>query len=101
MLVHSHGEAVKLLPTLPKAWSEGSVRGLGVRGGFAIDFNWKNSAWKEMSVHTSVDGEFKLDCQQDVKVTDGNVIEVPTVRDGNIVRWQCVKGHVYRVCKRK
>ncbi|MDE5756022.1 MAG: glycoside hydrolase family 95 protein, partial [Clostridia bacterium] len=100
MLVHSHGDAVKLLPTLPKAWAEGSVRGLGVRGGFTIDFLWKNCDWKEVSVHTSVDGEFKLNCEQDVKVTDGNVIEVPTERDGNVVRWQCVKGHVYRVLKR-
>lgn len=101
MLAHSHTGAVKLLPTLPKAWSEGSVRGLGVRGGFAIDFGWKNGAWKEMSAHALVGGEFRLYCEQDVKVTDGNVVEVPTLREGNIVRWQCVKGHVYRVCKRK
>ena len=101
MLVHSHEGAVKLLPTLPSAWTEGSVRGFGVRGGFTIDFLWKNCDWKEMSVHAPIDGEFKLNCEQDVKVTDGNVVEVPTERDGNIVSWQCVKGHVYRVCKMK
>lgn len=101
MLVHSHGKAVRLLPTLPKSWSEGSVRGLCVRGGFAVDFNWKNGNWKEVSVHSSVDGEFKLQVDNDVKVTDGNVKEVEITRDGNIISWQCVKGHVYRVCKKK
>lgn len=100
MLAHSHGKAVKLLPTLPHEWSEGSVRGLCVRGGFTVDFNWKKCNWKEISVHTLVDGEFKLEVVQDVKVTDGNVIEVETVREGNAVSWYCEKGHVYRVCKR-
>ncbi|MDE7070442.1 MAG: glycoside hydrolase family 95 protein [Clostridia bacterium] len=101
MLVHSHGNAVKLLPTLPNEWSEGSVRGLCVRGGFAIDFSWKKCNWKEISVHTLTEGEFRLEVVQDVKVTDGNVIEVEVVRDGNIVSWHCEKGHVYRVCKKK
>lgn len=99
MLVHSHGEAVKLLPTLPGAWQEGSVTGLGVRGGFTIDLNWKDCGWKEVSVHTSVDGEFKLYCEENVQVMDGNVIEIPARREDNIVHWHCIKGHVYRVYK--
>ncbi len=101
MLAHSHGNAVKLLPTLPNEWSEGSVRGLRVRGGFAIDFSWKKCNWKEISVHALAEGEFRLEVVQDVKVTDGNVLEVEVVRDGNIVAWHCEKGHVYRVCKKK
>ena len=101
MLAHSHGNAVRLLPTLPNDWSEGSVRGLGIRGGFVIDFSWKKRNWKEVSVHTLADGEFRLEVVQDVKVTDGNVIEVETVREGNVVSWHCDKGHVYRVCKKK
>ncbi len=101
MLIHSHGKAVKLLPTLPKAWAEGSVRGLGARGGFALDFSWKGGDWKEVSVHSHVGGEFKIVVKEDVKVTDGNVTEVQIRREDDIVSWQCEKGHVYRVCKKK
>ncbi|MDE7297420.1 MAG: glycoside hydrolase family 95 protein [Lachnospiraceae bacterium] len=42
MLVQSTAERIVLLPALPEEWSEGSVRGLCVRGGAEIDLAWKN-----------------------------------------------------------
>lgn len=35
---------VKLLPALPseKAWQQGSVKGLQIKGGYTISFDWKN-----------------------------------------------------------
>lgn len=47
MLVQSHernkgGEfVIRLLPALPKAWPNGKVRGFRVRGGKAVDFEWR------------------------------------------------------------
>ncbi|MFG2824840.1 glycoside hydrolase N-terminal domain-containing protein [Kitasatospora sp. NPDC048365] len=41
MLVHSRPGQVELLPALPNAWAaSGSVTGVGVRGGFTLDFAW-------------------------------------------------------------
>src|SRR6185437_6087191 len=45
---------VSLLPSLPKAWPNGSVRGICARDGFVVDMTWENGALKQAVIHSKL-----------------------------------------------
>jgi alpha-L-fucosidase 2 len=60
MLVQSWGGTVFLLPALPKAWLNGSVRGLRVRGAASLDLSWEQGQLKNAVLHSDNGGHYEI-----------------------------------------
>ncbi|MEX1827404.1 glycoside hydrolase N-terminal domain-containing protein [Luteibacter sp. CQ10] len=52
MLLYSRPGRIELLPALPKAWRDGSITGLGARGGFQVDMAWRNGKVTALTVRS-------------------------------------------------
>ena len=76
MLLQSHARYIDLLPSLPDAWSNGSITGLRARGNFGVDIKWSNGKLTKARI-TSGSGE-------DCRIRYGNqTITFPTKRNKN------------------
>lgn len=53
MLVQDRGGEVKFLPALPEAWKNGSVKGLRIKNGKAVDLRWENGELAESRVYAA------------------------------------------------
>jgi alpha-L-fucosidase 2 len=60
MLMQSHDGCIFILPALPTAWEEGSVRGLMARGGFELDIDWKKGRLEKLVVRSKNGGNCRL-----------------------------------------
>jgi alpha-L-fucosidase 2 len=51
---------IHLLPALPCAWPDGSVRGLRARGGASVDIEWKDGALTAATITPTVSGPIEV-----------------------------------------
>lgn len=57
MLVQSHDGAIDILPALPAAWAQGTVKGLRCRGGFVIEeLSWSKGMVTKLVIRSTIGG---------------------------------------------
>ena len=60
MLVQSGPGWVRLLPALPDAWPEGSLKGVRARGGLELDIAWRAGEITAATIRASVDASVEV-----------------------------------------
>lgn len=62
------------MPALSSAvdWQNGDVVGLNARGGFVLDFTWKNGKFSNGKVYSNNGNECKIQVAENVQITDKN-----------------------------
>ena len=83
MATSGKGSNIDLLPSLPKAWPTGSVKGLRRRGGFDVDLSWDDGKLKQATIHSNLGRPLTVrygDKNVDLKLDQGQKV----VLDGQL-----------------
>ena len=100
MLLQSHAGEIGFLPALPKAWADGSIRGLRARGAIGVDLHWQAGKATLVVLRSDVSNEYRLRpprVQQIATISEnGRKLLFPVAADGT-VRLKMAAGKEYRV----
>ena len=96
MLIQSQNEELHLLPALPDAWANGSVKGLKARGGFEIDIKWEKGMILSSAIKSLNGNACKIRTAVPIKISGVNAGSQKT-SNGYITEFETRAGKTYQV----
>lgn len=60
MLIQSHEDLIHILPALPKSWHSGNVEGVKARGGYVLDFQWRDASVHSLRIKAERSGVCRI-----------------------------------------
>ncbi|CAZ97678.1 glycoside hydrolase family 95 protein [Zobellia galactanivorans] len=97
MLIQSQEGYLDLLPALPSEWADGQFSGVCARGGFELDFSWKDKQITSLEILSKAGTTCSLKAGSKVKVfSDGKQIKTKK-RKNQIVEFNTEQGKTYSV----
>ena len=97
MLLQSHLGELHILPALPDAWPEGSIRGLRARGGFEVGIFWSNKTVYQVNVKSLLGAECQIRTRIPEYVScDGKRIDTQNP-EPDVIQFSTEAGKVYRL----
>ncbi|MBY7112348.1 NPCBM/NEW2 domain-containing protein [Bacillus sp. 17RED48] len=101
MLIQSHTDSIQLLPALPKAWKDGSYKGLRARGAFTINADWKNGVPTVIQVTSDHGNDVNLKSPMFntpfTLTRVGTNTSVPFTKDGDTISFKTEQGKSYKI----
>ncbi|PTR01543.1 alpha-L-fucosidase 2 [Mucilaginibacter yixingensis] len=73
MLLQSQNGEIELLPALPDAWPNGTIKGIKARGNFEVNVSWNNYKLKRALITSNNGGNCRLRTPIPVKVLEESV----------------------------
>lgn len=98
VLLQSHTGILQLLPALPAAWKQGSVKGLRARGGYTVDMDWDNGALTTASLSSTQDGTVEI--YGNTLAVEENGKAIPTQATQYGFSFPVEAGHTYTLSAR-
>ncbi len=97
MLLQSHAGEIHLLPALPSAWRHGRVTGLRARGGFEVDFTWRDGCLHRATIRAARGGLCRIRTQASMAVVTEDGACVVVRPEPDVALFETATGQSYVV----
>ncbi|MEJ7560787.1 MAG: glycoside hydrolase family 95 protein [Pedobacter sp.] len=96
MLIQSQNNEIHLLPALPDAWKDGTLKGIKAKGNFTVNIEWNAGKLKAATIVSNVGGNCTIRASQPFKV-EGVTFKSAQSNLGFTLTFETKRGKSYKI----